>query len=73
MLFRSPSPFSQIYLKTGIVFSGAKLSKGLQAINFISNAKQMFAPRNLFNFAMNIIKNAINWLCRFFDRQRLHW
>ena len=42
--------------QTGIVFSGAKLSKGLQAINFISNAKQMFAPRNLFNFAMNIIK-----------------
>ncbi len=42
--------------QTGIVFSAAKLSKGLQAINFINNAKQMFAPRNLFNFAMNIIK-----------------
>ncbi len=42
--------------QTGPVFSPAKLSKGLQALNFISNAKQMASGRNLFNFFMNLVK-----------------
>ena len=42
--------------QTGPVFSGAKLSKGLQSINFVSNAKQLFSKRNLFNFGLSIFK-----------------
>ncbi len=42
--------------QTGFVFSGAKLSKGLQSVNFISNAKQLFSKRSLFTFGLNIVK-----------------
>ena len=42
--------------QTGIVFTTAKIKKGIEAINFVNNAKQMFSFRNLFNFGMNILK-----------------
>ena len=40
----------------GFVFSPAKLQKGLNALNFINNAKQIVSGRNLFQFFMNIVK-----------------
>ena len=42
--------------QTGLVFVTAKLTKGVKALDFISNAKQIFSGRNLFNFGMNLIK-----------------
>lgn len=42
--------------QTGVVFSAAKIKKGVESLNFINNAKQMFSPRNLFNFLMNLVK-----------------
>lgn len=49
------SIFANVF-QVGLVFSFAKLTKGLQSLNFINNAQQMFSKKNLFNFLLNIIK-----------------
>ena len=42
--------------QTGFMFVTEKIKKGVEALNFVNNAKQIFATRNLFNFVLNIIK-----------------
>ncbi len=42
--------------QVGLVFSGAKLTKGFKALDAINNAKQMFAKKNIFSLLMNIVK-----------------
>ncbi len=45
--------------QVGLVFSGAKLTKGFKALDAVNNAKQMFAKKNLFSLLMNIVKVAV--------------
>ncbi len=45
--------------QVGLVFSGAKLTKGFKSLDAINNAKQMFAKKNLFSLLMNIVKVAV--------------
>ena len=49
------SIFANLF-QVGLVFSGAKLTKGLQSLNAINNAKQMFSKKNLLTFFLNICK-----------------
>ena len=42
--------------QVGFVFSAAKLTKGFKALDALTNAKQMFAKKNLFSLLMNIFK-----------------
>lgn len=45
--------------QTGPVFNAAKLTKGLQSLNVVNNAKQIFSKRNLFTLGLNLIKIAV--------------
>ena len=40
----------------GFLFTATPLTKGMQKLNFINNAKQIFSKKSLFSFAMNIAK-----------------
>ena len=42
--------------QVGLVFSFAKMAQGLQSLNLIKNAAQMFSKKNLFTFFLNICK-----------------
>lgn len=42
--------------QVGLVFSFAKMSKGLKSLDALSNAKNMFSPRSLITFLFNIFK-----------------
>ena len=45
--------------QTGPVFNTAKLTKGIEALNVINNAKQIFSKKNLFTLGLNLIKIAV--------------
>lgn len=52
------SIFANVF-QVGLVFSGAKLTQGLQSLNALNNLKQMFSKKNLLTLGLNILKIAI--------------
>lgn len=57
--------------QTGPAFSAAKLTKGLQSLNFIKNAQETFSKKRLFSFMMNIIKVFVVFLTVFLTIKHL--
>ena len=47
------------FAQFGFHFSFAKLQRGFQALNAVSNAKNIFSRKNLFSFAMNAAKTVV--------------